>query len=107
MSSTGRPADIGPGSQGRLKGKTVKLVKSQAEALEAARSALADRQYQLTKEIQSLARQIDGYAKGQEVPTYLTESFANRKAQLADTFLSREALWDMEWNGMKEAPAAK
>ena len=85
----------------------MKLVKSQAEALEAARSALADRQYELTKEVQSLARQIDGFAKGQEVPAYLTEALTNRKMRLADTFLSRESLWDMEWNGMKEAPAAE
>ena len=84
----------------------MKLVKSQQAALEAARSALSDRQYELAKEVKDLMASIDGYVDGQEVPAYLTESLAKRKAQFADVFMAREALYDMEWHGMKEAPKA-
>lgn len=82
------------------------LVKSQQQALEAARSALSDQQYELAKEIKDLMASVDGYAEGQEIPQYLTDSLARSKAKLAEVFIARESLYDIEWHGVKQAPKA-
>lgn len=82
------------------------LVKSQQQALEAARTALSNQQYELAKEIKDLMASIDGYAEGQEIPQYLTDSVARSKARLVEVFIAREALYDIEWHGVKQAPKA-
>lgn len=69
---------------------------SQLAALEAARSALAERQYDLTKEVKDLLESADGYAKD-EVPDWLNENLQTKKVRLADTMLAREALFDLQY----------
>ena len=84
----------------------MKPVKSQQSALEAARSALSNQQYELCREIKELMAAIDGFTEGQEVPAYLTESVARAKGRLAEAYVARETLYDIEWKGLKEAPKA-
>lgn len=95
MSSTGRSADIGPGSQGIERKTTVN--KSVSSALDIARTALYNQQSEILREIRSLLETADRSEKhGQPVDSYITESLTERKAKLAEIIVARETLYHAE-----------
>ena len=88
-----------------LQNNTMRIVRSQEEALDKARSILSNELYELEKEIQSTLADIDGYSQDQ-VPEYLTNSLTRSKAKVADLTVARMSLYNISWHGTKEAPKA-
>ena len=83
---------------------TMKIVRSQEEALSRATALLSTELYEIERELKSTLATIDGYATQAEVPEYLTQCVVNSKLKVADLTMARAVLYDISWHGTKEAP---
>ena len=82
----------------------MKIVRSQEEALSRATATLSNELYEIERDLKSTLATIDGYATQAEVPEYLMQCVVNAKLKVADITMARAVLFDISWQGTKEAP---